>query len=1180
MPRSLRVRQGCIEQIKLAVRRNGFPSQRALAEDAGLSLATVSNFLTGKPVDRATFVELCQILALECEEIAEVDVSLRSPIQEEKVQVRITNTCQDWGEAPDVSVFYDRTEELTILGQWIVTDRCRLVALLGMGGIGKTALSVKLAQLVQSEFEYVIWRSLRNAPSLETLLSDLVGFVSDFQETSGEIGRLIHYLRASRCLLILDNLEAILKPGYAGQFRNGYEGYGELLRVIGETAHSSCLILTSREKPSEITANEGVELAVRSLRLSGSNEAARALLGAKGLTGDETQKQHLCDRYGNNPLAVKIVATSIRDLFDGEIGAFLQQDTLVFNSVRRLLDQQFERLSPREKSIMYWLAINREGTTIAELESDMVPAVARGKLLEALESLWARTLIEKAAPTLLEEQSVCYTQQPVVMEYVTECLIEFFYEEIATEEIRLLVSHALIKATAKDYIRETQTRLILEPVVDKLHLTFKSKKTIEEQLQRILAQLREEFSGSLGYGAGNIINLLSYSKIDLAHYDFSNLTIKQADLRRVNLKSVNFQNAELSKSVFAQSLSSVVSVAFSPDGKLLATGDMEGQIRLWQVRTGKQLFAFKGHSGWVRSITWSPDGRTLASGSNDSVVRLWNVADGSCLKALRGHTNWVWAVDWSPDGRTLASGSFDCSIRLWDVAVGREKQVLHGHTGGVRSLTWSPDGRTLASGSFDCSVRLWDVANGKCIQTLHGHTHWVWAVDWSPDGRTLASGSVGSSVRLWDVATGHEKQVLHGHTSEVRSVAWSPDGRTLASGSFDSSVRLWNVANGKCQQVLLGHTNGVGSVDWSPDGLLLASGSFDSSVRLWDVTAGQSLQVLQGQSSGVCSVAWSSDGRTLASGSFDGLVRLWDIADGSEEQALQGHTNWVWAVDWSPDGRTLASGSFDSSVRLWDVATGSEKHVLHGHTTGIRSVSFNPDGRTLASGSYDYSVRLWDVVEGDEKQALQGHTNWVCSVAWSPDGRFLASGSFDGSIRLWDVTSGIEKQVLHGQTTSVCSVAWSPDSRTLASGSYDGSVQLWDVIEGSCLQVLQGHTSGVWAVDWSPDSRILASGSDDETVRLWDVAEGSETRVLHGHTSWVRSVAWSPDGQLLASGSQDETIKLWDVKMGECVKTLRGDRLYEGMNITGVKGLTNATIATLKALGAHENNLGLTQILV
>ena len=227
----------------------------------------------------------------------------------------------------------------------------------------------------------------------------------------------------------------------AGQYRNGYENYGQLFRLIGETAHSSCLLLTSREKPAEVAALEGIELSVRSLQLKGSLFAAQKLIQAKGLSGSEEQKQQLCVRYGGNPLALKIVATSIQDLFDGEIEAFLAQDTAVFNSIQKLLDQQFERLSFLEKTIMYWLGINREWTTISELTEDIVPTVSKGNLLEALESLIWRSLIERQAGS--------YTQQPVVMEYVTDRLIEQVTHEItqASYSLPFFHSYALIKAT-------------------------------------------------------------------------------------------------------------------------------------------------------------------------------------------------------------------------------------------------------------------------------------------------------------------------------------------------------------------------------------------------------------------------------------------------------------------------------------------------------------------------------------------------------------------------------------------------------------------------------------------------------------------------------------------------------------------------------------------------------------
>ncbi|MBN3950383.1 MAG: NACHT domain-containing protein [Nostoc sp. NMS7] len=1042
---------------------------------------------------------------------------------------------QDWGKAIDVSVFYGRTRELATLKQWIVNDRCHLVALLGMGGIGKTALAVKVAEQIQDEFKYVIWRSLRNAPPIKELLTDLLQILSNHQEIEndlpkdidGRVSQLISYLRKSRCLLVLDNIEIILRSGdSAGYYREGYEDYGEFLKRVGEERHQSCVVLTSREKPKEFVLIEGETLPVRSLQLTGLKEAeGREIFRIKegSFSGSESEWKFLIEHYAGNPLALKIVAGYIYNLFGNSISKFiesLKQRALVFDDICDLLDTQFNRLSDVEKEIMYWLAIEREPISITELQENILSSALQRKLPKALTSLGQRSLIEKSKAN--------FTQQPVVMEFITERLIEQVSEEIATKEVRLLLSHPLIKATGKDYIQNSQIRLILEPIAQRLCTTFNSKKDIERQLNQILFKIREEFSSSVGYGGGNVINLLRQLKIDLSNYDFSDLTIWQADLRYVNLHHVNFQNADLAKSVFTETLRGVFSVAFSPDGKLLATGDSDGEVRLWQVKDGKQLFTLKGHTSWVWSVVWSPDGQTLASGSEDHTVRLWDILTGQCLKVLGGHNRRVFTVVWSPDSQTLASGSEDHMVRLWDIRTGQCLKILHGHAKGIRSVVWSPDGQTLATSSMDCTVRLWDICTGQCLKILHGHTDQVFAVVWSPDGQTLASSSEDHTVRLWDVPTGQCFKVLHGHTSWVFAVAWSPDGQTLASSSEDHTVRLWDVPTGQCLKVVHGYTSAIWSVAWSPDGQTLASTSTDKTVRLWDVSTSQCFKV------------------------------------------LHGHTSWVFAVAWSPDGQTLATSSSDHTVRLWDVSTSQCFKVLHGHASWVFAVAWSPDGQTLASASINQTVRLWDVPTGECFKVLHGHTSRVFAVTWSPDGQILATGSEDQTVRLWDVSDGKCLKALHEHTSGIWSLAWSSDGQTLASASADQTVRLWDVSTGHCLKVLHSHVGRVGAVAWSPDGQIIASGSEDKTVKLWCVSKGQCLRTLQGYRKEIRSLAFSPQGETLSAGSEDETIKLWDVNTGECLKILRANRPYEQMNITGITGLTEAQKATLKALGALE----------
>ena len=598
---------------------------------------------------------------------------------------------------------------------------------------------------------------------------------------------------------------------------------------------------------------------------------------------------------------------------------------------------------------------------------------------------------------------------------------------------------------------------------------------------------------------------------------------------------------------------SVNSIAFSPNGKMLASASDDNTIILWDLSTGKPIGQpLIGHTNGVNSIDFSPDGKTLASGSDDKTIIIWDVATGKPTgQPLIGHTDVIYSVAFSPDGKTLASGSVDKTIVLWDVATWKPKgQPLAKHKGAVNSIAFSPDGKTLASGSDDHTIILWNVATGK-LQSgpLTGHGNPVESVAFSPDGRTLASGSettfsstYDTTIFLWDAATGKLIQPLIGSASSVYSVAFSPDGKTLASGSDDNTITLWNVAlRQPIGDPLHGHAGSVYSVAFSPDGKTLASGSYDTTVILWD--ANNSYRLV-GHKNGVFSLAYSSDGKTLASGSLDKTIILWDLTTGKPKgPPLVGHTEMIESVAFSPDGKTLASASDDKTIILWDVATGQRiGQRLLGHTSAVYSVAFSPDGKTLASGSNDKSIIIWDIslmrssslATGKRiGQPLVGHKDGVNSIAYSSDGKTLASGSLDKTIILWDVATGKPTgQPLVGHKNMVFSVAFSPDGKTLASGSWDKTIILWDLATGKPKDLpFTGHTRGIFSIVFSPDGKTLASASDDGSIILWNIATGQPIgQPLMGDIyNPVFSVVFSPDGKTLASGDWNHNILLWDL---------------------------------------------------
>jgi WD40 repeat protein len=581
----------------------------------------------------------------------------------------------------------------------------------------------------------------------------------------------------------------------------------------------------------------------------------------------------------------------------------------------------------------------------------------------------------------------------------------------------------------------------------------------------------------------------------------------------------------------------VDSVAFSADGRTLASGSQDGTARLWDVATHTQLGAPIAANGLpVTSVAFSPDGRTLAVGGDYGMVQLWNVAShgpaGSPL-AAKSDTN----VVFSPDGRMLATASQDGTVQLWNPATGQPVGApLAAGPSPVTSIAISGDGLLLADGAQNGTVRLWNIADpARPIplgQPLTAGAGSVTSLAFSPDGRLLATARQDGTVRLWDVAGQRQfGSPLTVGASFVNSVAFSPDGRTLAGGGEDGAVRLWDAATHR----LLGSlaTASLGSVDsvaFSPDDRTLASGSSDGTVELWDLaTAKQPGSTLTAGAKvgSYTSVAFSPGGDVLAAGGRDGAVRLWDAAHRLLGSLPTGSV--VDSVAFSPDGRMLASGSGNGTILLWNAAThrllGS---LVTGSARPVTSVAFSTHGSMLASASQDGMVRLWDTATHKLLGSLMtGSAEPVNSVAFSTDGT-LAAADQDGTVRLWNAAAGLQLG-LHLITNAgpVTSVAFSPDGSMLASASEDGTVRLWDTATHKQLgSPLTGHTGPVTSVAFSPDGSMLASASQDGTVRLWDTATRVQLGLpLTANAGPLTSVAFSPDGGTLAAGG-NETIWL------------------------------------------------------
>lgn len=1082
---------------------------------------------------------------------------------------------------PDHRYPVGRESQLAQLHTWLVEQPGRLVGIFGMGGQGKTTLAATFARgLAAGDFDLILWSTLVNAPSWSALFSEWVHALTqdpplrlpDYLD--GQLALLLALARQRRVLFVLDNLETILEAGVvAGRFLPGYDAYGQFLERMAQSAQGSAVLVTSREQPTGFPRWLQSYPGVHRLRLGGLDETAGEQLLRQYISAPAERLSTLTRHFSGNPLALLLAARTVSELFAEDISSFLSLDTLVFGDVREVLIGQFERLPRMEQQILYQLALAREPLAWPALRRNLPGADSPVALLESIHSLSQRSLLESQysdAPAFADGHSAPgrFGLQNVVMEFVTDHLVERMAAEIESGELVWMRRLALTRADTVQYIREMQARLILQPILQRL-LAGRGEVGWVRQARALLDGVRGESPQRIGYAAVNLLHLLLLSDTAVAGSDFSRLPLPYASLAGVHLPAVDLTDADLTGATFAQQLGGLQSLTLHPDGRRIVAGDSNGLLWLWQMPEQSVTLIPTQQQNLIRAAQFSPDGKWLAYTTRYQGTSLWDVEQEKPHGEIPKLDSI--ALAFSPDSRILV-GTIDDEILLWDVAAQRLLPSLMANGHNVLDLAFTPDGRWLISTDSAGFVSVWDWRQARLHHGWQAAATEVRHLAVHPQGTHIAGHILNRGIKVWTLA-GEEIPSGLPDTGYFNGLAFSPDGEWLAGAGHQGLVHLWQAKTGQLVRLLRGHTHFVEGVAFFPHNQWVVSTSSDRTIRIWDVASGRQLYELSGYRRSIAALALAPDGRRLICAGHGAVVNLWDTPALTPQGAWTGHQRRISGLAFHPDGQRVASASADSSVRLWDAGSGRLLHTLWGHERPVQRAIFHPHRPLLVSASSDGILCLWQVESGALLGKVQAHGAWISDLITTGDGNLFVSAGGDSRICLWAIDEEAHL-ILQKEFAVPVRKDYGPvlallaESRQVAFGTEEG-LYLCDLESGEMRLAFPTEHAWTMGLAASPDGRWLVSTNDTKQIFLWEVAS-KRLRWQQKIEYASEALRFSPDGKRIYTGNAEGYVEVWETASGQRLDNQRIPGPYEGMKIRGVTGISRAQHTGLLALGAVE----------